>query len=69
MRLKKQGHEFVKSPLPFQNSSSHIRPKPARNAGDDRPRLRNVNAGARKPNEDAANMPSGWERQAEGKIP
>jgi hypothetical protein len=49
-------HDFVKQPLPFQNLSSHIRLKPAHNVGDDRPRLRNVNAGARKPNEDAAIM-------------
>ena len=56
MTLKNLAHEFVKRPLPFQNPSSHIRLKPAHNAGDDRPRLRNINAGARKPNEDAATM-------------
>src|SRR5271156_1452644 len=47
-RVSLPAHDFVKSPLPFQESRSHICPKPTRvsptSAGDGCARLRNVNA-------------------------
>jgi hypothetical protein len=47
--------DFVKKALPFSASHAHIWLKP--DEGDDRGRLRNVNADPRIPNEDAAIVP------------
>ncbi|CAN7719034.1 hypothetical protein LJR220_007144 [Bradyrhizobium sp. LjRoot220] len=57
--------EIANWALPFLAEDAHICVKPemmATTAGW----LRNVNAAAWKPSEDAASMPSGWGRQAEG---